>query len=313
MDFEQQDENVSIVAMANTTLPATSTPALAAIARSEVECQLDAAHKYPRKISLFLDEARTMIAISPDVAAMCFYTLPRKDKNGRTQSIMGPSVRLAEIAASAYGNLHVGARPLDVAPTDTDCVSQGVAWDLQKNVRYSVEQRRRITTKNGHRFSDDMVIVTQNAASSIALRNAILRVIPRAYINELYEHARRVAVGDVRAIGEKRKKVVERLIQMGVCRERILAKIGRADVEDITADDLAVLIGYGTAIHDGQTTIEEVFAEEIAAPKPTLKDLAAENRKLMSDMINPKPSKIKAKKSTPTEADEERAAIQDES
>jgi len=45
--------------------------ALAAIAKSEVESQLDAAHKYPRSIKRFIDEANAMVSRSVDVAEMC--------------------------------------------------------------------------------------------------------------------------------------------------------------------------------------------------------------------------------------------------
>jgi hypothetical protein len=239
-----------------------------AIQKTEVESQLDVAHKYPRKISVFIDEAKAMIQRSTDVAEMCFYSLPRKDRDGNPIQIMGPSVRLAEIAASAYENLHVGARPLDVGPTDTDCVSQGVVWDLQKNVRYTIECRRRITYKNGGQYNADMITMTQNAASSIALRNAIFRVIPRAYIDELYNHARSVAVGDARAIGERRQKVVAKLIKMGTTEERILAKVGREDVEQITAEDLETLIGIGTSIKEKMSTVDEQFPK-LASEEPT--------------------------------------------
>jgi hypothetical protein len=178
---------------------------------------------------------------------------------------MGPSVRLAEIAASAYGNLHVGARPLEVGPNDSVCTAQGVAWDLQKNVRVTVEKTRRITGKTGRRYSDDMVIVTQNAAASIALRDAIFRVIPRAYINEIYDRARAVAVGTEKAIGERRAQVVSKLTKMGATLERILAKVERADLEQVTKEDLETLIGLGTAIKEGQIKVDDAFPT-LAAP-----------------------------------------------
>jgi len=59
-------------------------------------------------------------------------------------------VRLAELCASAYGNLHVGARVLDVE--DRDIPAQGVAWDLERNLRVTVETRRKIVSKNGRRY-----------------------------------------------------------------------------------------------------------------------------------------------------------------
>lgn len=243
---------------------------LAAIAKSEVESQLDAAHRYPRKITTFLNEAQSMIARSVDVASMCFYTLPPR-RGGDGKSITGPSVRLAEIAASAYGNLHIGARPIDVSHTEV--TSQGVAWDLQKNLRVTVEKKRRITTKNGSRFGDDMIIVTQNAASSIALRDAVFRVIPRAYIQELDQFARKVAIGDAKTLADRRAKAFAHFAQMGATKERVLAVIGRADVEAVTLEDMEKLIGFATAIKDGQATVDECFPElPKDAPAPTEED-----------------------------------------
>jgi hypothetical protein len=256
MTIEEQNQALMIADDEGTGLQVQQVSAIAAITRSEVETQLDAAHKYPRSIKRFLDEANAMVSRSVDVASMCFYSLPRDGKQ-----IMGPSVRLAEIAASAYGNLHVGARPLEVQDGDTVCTAQGVAWDLQKNLRVTVEKTRRITGKSGKRYSDDMVITTQNAAASIALRDAIFRVIPRAYIDEVYKRARAVAVGDAKAIGERRVNAIAALTKMGATQERILAALGRSEVEAITLEDLERLIGNFTAIKDGSTSVDEAFPE----------------------------------------------------
>lgn len=250
---------------------------LAAIAKSEVESQLDAAHKYPRKISVFIREAVDMISRSVDVASACFYTLPPR-RGGDGKSISGPSVRLAEIAASAYGNLHIGARPIDVSATEV--TSQGVAWDLQKNLRVTVEKKRRITTKNGARFGEDMIITTQNAASSIALRDAVFRVIPRAHIHELEQHARKVAVGDAKTLADRRSKAFAHFAQMGATQDRVLSAIGKAGIEDVGLEDLEKLIGFASAIKDGQASVDECFPvvkplEQ--APTPTQ---AEEGRKM---------------------------------
>jgi hypothetical protein len=242
---------------------------LAEISRSEIESQLDAAHKYPRKISTFMRESIDMISRSIEVASSCFYTLPPR-RGGDGKSISGPSVRLAEIAASAYRNLHIGARPIDVG--DTEVTSQGVVWDVQNNVRISVEKKRRITTKTGMRFSEDGIVTTQNAATSIALRDAIFRIIPRAYIHELEQHARKVAVGDAKTLADRRSKAFLHFAQMGATQDRVLAALGKSGIEDVGLDDLEKLIGFSSAIKDGQASVDECFplvkAKE-SAPSPT--------------------------------------------
>ena len=233
---------------------------VSAIVKSEVEAQLDAAHKYPRSIKKFLDDAITLATFTIEIAESCIYALPRDGK-----TITGPSIRLAEICASAYGNLHVGARV--VGAEDKEVVAQGVAWDLEKNLRVTIEKRRRITSKTGKRFNDDMITVTGNAAASIGLRDAIFRTIPRAYVNAVYDRAREVAVGTQKTLGEKRARVLDGLMKMGIPKDRIFARIEKVGVEDIGLAELELLIGLATAIKSGDMKIDDAFPPNIEATK----------------------------------------------
>lgn len=233
--------------------------AVGAITKSEVEAQMDCAHRYPRSVGKFLREATTLATMTEEIAQSCLYSVPRDGKQ-----ITGPSVRLAEIVASAYGNLHFGARIVEEG--ERDITAQGICWDIQKNVRVTVETKRRITTRQGKRYGDDMIILTGNAAASIALRNAIFRVIPRSYVMMVYDQARQVAVGDAKTLDTKRAAVLGRFAALGVTRDRVLGQLGKASVEDIGLEDLEALIGMGTAIKNGERRIEEVFP--VAAPAP---------------------------------------------
>lgn len=232
-----------------------------AMVRGEIEAQLDAAHKYPRSVTRFLRDATTLATLSQETAESCIYSIPRDGK-----LIAGPSVRLAEICASAYGNLHVGARIVEVE--ETVIVAQGGAWDCQANLRVTVETRRKITGKNGRRYSEDMIVLTGNAAASIALRNAIFRVVPRSYVNQIYEAVCKVAVGDAQTLVDRRAKILDRLQKIGVSIERVLAKLGKHGVEDIGLDELQVLIGLGTSIKSGEEKLDEVFPPPGPTPAP---------------------------------------------
>jgi hypothetical protein len=234
--------------------------AVSAMVKSEVEAQLDAAHKYPRQVRRFLNEAMSLATLDQEIAMSCIYSLPRGGK-----AITGPSVRLAEICASAYGNLHVGKRV--VAIEEKEIVAQGVAWDLEKNLRATVEVRRRITKKDGKRFDDDMITVTGNAAASIGLRNAIFSVVPKAYVNMVYEKVKEVSLGKAMTLSARRATVFERLTKMGALHDRILAKLGRPTIEEVTLDDLEVLIGIGTAIKSGDIPADEAFPSTSNAPE----------------------------------------------
>jgi hypothetical protein len=232
--------------------------AVGAIVKSEVEAQLDAAHKYRRSIKLFLDEAITLATFSEDIAKSCIYSLPRgKDDSGNKKIITGPSVRLAEMVMSAYGNMHVGARV--VAIEEKEIVAQGIAWDLEKNLRVTIEKRRRITDKNGRRFKDDMITVTGNAAASIGLRDAVFRVVPRAYVNAIYDRAREVAVGTAKTLTDKRARMFDGFMKLGVPKERVLMRIEKTGIEDVSLTDMELLIGLANAIKDGNLQIDDAF------------------------------------------------------
>lgn len=274
----------------DTQLVHVTTSAAGAIVRSEVESQIDAAHKYRRSVTRFLDEAKSLATINEETAASCIYSLPRGGKQ-----ITGPSIRMAEICASAYGNLQVGARVLDAE--EREIAAQGAAWDMEKNLRCTIEVRRRITRRDGSRYDDDMITITGNAAASIALRNAIFRVIPRAYIDQIYNEAVKTAVGDAKSLAARRLRVLELFEKLGVSRERVFAKLEIKGVDDIDLEKLEVLIGLGTAIKDGSQNLDVVFPE----PRPEPPAAEAEGKRM---------SLTKEKKAAPK--DPEREAIEAE-
>ena len=91
---------------------------------------------------------------------------------------------MGEICLTAWGNAHAATKITEIG--EKQVTAQAVCWDLEQNVRIAVEVRRRITDKRGNKFNDDMIGVTCNAAASIALRNAIFKVIPRAFVDDLF-------------------------------------------------------------------------------------------------------------------------------
>lgn len=236
-----------------------SGPVLSPSTRGEIDVQIVTAKRYPRSIRSFKDQAMAMATLDEETAAGCFYSLPRGGK-----PIEGPSVRLAEIVLSAWGNVRADARVIDAGPKEI--TAEAMCWDLEKNVAVRVQVRRRITDKRGNRYNDDMIVVTGNAACSIALRNAVFKVIPMAYSKAIYQQARLVAVGDARTLSARRGALIDYFGKMGVRPEQIFAAVGRAGVEDITLDDLATLHGFATAIKEGDSTVDEMFGPKPQAP-----------------------------------------------
>jgi hypothetical protein len=250
----------------------TAPTALEAQTRAEYDVAVVTAHRFPRSITKFRTAALSMATIDADVAASCFYRLSRRGSEG-SKAIEGPSVRFAEIVANAYGNLRFGARIVEIG--EKEVVAQGVAHDLENNVSTSTEVRRRITTKHGQRFGDDMIAVTCNAACSLALRNAIFKAVPFALAKPIYEQAKKVAVGDAKTLGERRSKALAAFAAMGITGPRVFARLGVAGADEITLAHVEELIGLHTAIKDGELDPDAEFPE---ATKPATKpadDIAA--------------------------------------
>jgi len=115
---------------------------IAEITRAETDIQIMTAKKYPRNIKKFRQDAMSMATQDAETAASCFYKLKRGHGED-TKIIEGPSVRLAEIVANAWGNMRYGARIVNEG--EKEVTAQGVAHDLEKNVASTIEVARRIT------------------------------------------------------------------------------------------------------------------------------------------------------------------------
>lgn len=219
-----------------------------------VGIQVETARRFPRSVTTFIRRATEMATLNPEVAASCVYALPRGGK-----TIEGPSARLAEIVASAWGNLRVQAGATDA--DDRYITARGEAWDVETNVAIGFEVRRRITNKRGETYDDDMITVTGNAAASIALRNAVFKAVPSAFWRPVYQKCRQVVAGDARTFGSRRDEMLKAFAVAGVTAERLCAGIGLRGVQDITLDHMATLAGVLTALREGDTTIEDAFPD----------------------------------------------------
>lgn len=231
---------------------------LSVLAKAEINQQIATAKQYPRSVTSFMREAEQLVTMNEEMARQCVYSLPRGGK-----VIEGPSARFAEVMAYSFRNMRFGARPL--TEDDEFTTSQGVAYDLERNNGISFEVRRRITDKNGSRFNADMIGVTSNAASSIALRNAVLKIIPKALWNPIYQKARHTIMGDYETFNNRLGKMFESFQRYGVSKEMLCAKIGKQGVADIKIEDLVPIAGMLTALQEGETTPEELFAQTAQA------------------------------------------------
>ena len=103
------------------------------IARAELDVQISTAKAYPRDSRGSIEYAIELATMDEETAQSCFYVLPRKEKDGTKKEIKGASIRLAEIVANAWGNIHAATRIVE--NDGRHITAEGVAWDLQRTSR----------------------------------------------------------------------------------------------------------------------------------------------------------------------------------
>jgi hypothetical protein len=224
---------------------------------ADVNMQVATAKRWPRDEAKFRNNLLTRVS-DENLAPTCFYSFRRGGK-----LIEGPSIRVAEIAANAWGNLRSQTREAK-PPDDKYVYAETAIWDLESNNAFSFQTKRKILTKDGRRFSEDMVNVTLAAATKISFRNAIISTIPRAYIEEAWNKARSIAVGTLATLQAKRTQAMDYFKRFGIPEADILTVLSRESVEQVDLADVGFLIGLRTATTEGHITLDDAFASREA-------------------------------------------------
>jgi hypothetical protein len=226
--------------------------------KAGIDVQVATAHAYPRKLSTCVDNAITTVQLSQEIAESCMYAVPRGDK-----SIKGPSVHLAKIMAQTWGNMRIANKVVDIDLKHV--TSQAMCWDLESNLAIQTEVKRLIIGREG-RFNDDMITVTGNAANAISLRNAVFAVIPEGFVDRIYKAAIERITGKLsskNALITKRTEIITRFKEAySVTEKEILSVLNKQSIDNITIEDIAFLIAIGTALRDGDTTVDEAFRKK---------------------------------------------------
>lgn len=296
---------------------------LQAINRSEVDMQIATAKQYPRHIPTVLNQIATLATLDAETAEDCFYVLRRGGANG-SNAIEGLSVRMAEIIAGAWGNLRVQTRI--IGNDGKTITAQGICHDLETNVAVSVEVKRRITDKNGRTYSEDMQVVTGNAASAIAFRNAVLKVVPKAVTKRVIADVKQVAMGQALDLETSRQRMVDYFSKLGVTEELLLEYLELKKREEIDKERVFELRALANAIKEGTTTVQEAFMQPVeerrqaAAAKAKAEEMrakaaAAQSRQARTVATPAKPKKQEAEEATaeeiPTNVDPETGEVKE--
>jgi len=240
----------------------TSTTALEAITRGEVDIQIATAHTYPRSITKFKNLAVELATIDESTAASCRYNRPV----GGGKFASGNSIRMAEIVAASYGNLRVAAFVTEIDPQGKFVKARGFAHDLEANYASASEVIESTLKKDGTPFSERMRVVVAKACVAKARRDAIFAVVPKALCKPIEVAVEKLLLGD-KSMTDRRAEIVKWIKTLSVDASRVYAALGADGISDVNTDKMMLLGGLKTAIEDGEISAAEAFPKiEKAGP-----------------------------------------------
>lgn len=265
------------------------------------ETAVDIAKRYPRSIEKFKDELLSWATGSKEIAAACFFTLPTGGKK-----LIGPSIRFAELVSASWGNIAVETRVL--AEEDEYVIVEGTCRDLERNVTRRDQVRRSVVGRNGQRYQQSVVETTILAASAIASRNAILKVVPQALWAVPFNEAKNVSLGEGKTFAEARDASLDWLVKNGVPIERLFAFLEVEGRGDMTRSDVLSLNAKAARLHSDESTIEQEFPENLEEASS-----AAESRNAANAAVAGLSVKQDASKELEDEVKEKTDALRKES
>lgn len=225
-----------------------------AFARTELESQSATARQHPRSIRNSINNILSMATLDEETAMECIYALRRGGK-----PIRGPSIRLAEICATFWGNCRDTATVVTIDRVNKLVIADGSFLDLETNRLTKSSVPRRISDKYGKIYNDDMIAMTGNAACSIARRNAILAGIPKGVWRKAVEACEQIIRGDAKTMVERRDAAIKALAHFNLSPDHVFKIMDVGGVDDISLDDLATLRVIYANLKNGEQTVEELL------------------------------------------------------
>lgn len=259
--------------------------------RAAIDTQVATAKKYPRNLTRVRLNSIAIATMNKETAEACRYAKP---VGGR--SVTGPSVHLARIIAQQYGNIRVQQRIKQI--TDRSIIAEAVAFDMETNYAVCVEARRSILDRNGNRYTESVIETNAMAILAIAERNAVLKVVPKSIIDNVYDEAFKCANGDLSdsaKLLQARDKAFEIFkSEYGATEEEVLACLGIKTKEAIKAEHIADLRGYHQALKDKEVAADELFKrnKERNAVDDTITKQTEESQ-MQTDAAAREPKKVK--------------------
>lgn len=231
---------------------------------SEIKAAIILARQFPR------DEAAAYTRLTRSCERFGFadgaaYSFPRGGK-----TVTGPSVRLAREIARCWGNLQYGLRIVEM--TNEHVHVKGWAWDVETNLRAESEAKfgRLIPRKDKQTGETHWLEPNErdlreliNRHGAIAVRNALLQVVPPDVIEDALVMSRRTVEKAARGeLKQDREKLVRSTVASfayyGVNEDMLERFIGNP-MSQISEQQVASLREVYAALKDGAASVADVF------------------------------------------------------
>lgn len=239
-------------------------PAMVAIEQSravqEVQAALVIAKKFPRdEVAAYSRIMKSCLRIT--LAEQAVYRLPI---GGKTHE--GPSIRLAEVLAQAWGNIKFGIKEISRENGKSNCIAY--CWDQETNtsseieftVEHWIEVGKAPAPKTKKAVTDpveiDRLIANRGARK---LRNCILNVIPGDIVEEAVKACKKtVANGGGEPLTDRIRKMVAAFQEISVSQQMLEERL-KHPIEETTGEEIAELYAICKSIYDKQAKRSEFF------------------------------------------------------
>ena len=191
----------------------------------------------------------------PFLAEQAMYAYPRGG-----QLVTGPSIRLAEAMAQAWGNIDCGIR--EISQADGVSVAEAYAVDLQTNTRivkiFHVPHYR--DTKQGKKRLNDSRDIYELVANqgSRRLRACILGVIPGDVIEAAVDRCKKTLESSDVPISEQVRRLVLAFDEQGVKPEHLEKRLGHK-LDVVIPAEIVTLRSIYKSIKDGMADRSQFF------------------------------------------------------
>ena len=231
----------------------------------EVQGAIFMAKQFPRDEYAAIQKIERMCE-RMNLAESATYSYPR----GGTQ-VTGPSIRLAEAIAQAWGNIDCGVIELESKNGASEMMAY--AWDLETNTRvtkmFKVKHVR--DTKKGQQTLSDSRDIYEATANFGArrLRACVLAVIPGDVVERAVEACKDTVINkDKTPVDQQIKNLEKAFKEFKVTREQLEEYAG-FNLSKFGKEEIFQLRGVYKAIKDGNATKEDYFGKvKLSTPDP---------------------------------------------